>query len=108
MQCLERPAVPCNVSPSASGTSGTKSWSTNSLPDGLVRLVPRLATRRPKAGRLGAGRRQQRRQPVGVIAVRVRDEDVRHAAAADRLQVARDGADRRAGIDQGQSRVPTM
>ena len=52
----------------------TKSWSTNSLPEGLVRLVPARWRAAAEAGRLGAGGCKQRRHAVGVVAVRVGDE----------------------------------
>ena len=59
-----------------SATSGAKSWSTNSPPEGLVRLVPRSRAVRPKPHVLAPVAASRRGEAVGVVAVRVRDQDM--------------------------------
>ena len=72
--------------------------------------MPRLLYRATEARRFGAGPLEQRRQSVDVVVVRVRDDDMRQRAVADRAQDRREMRRvGRAGIDQHDlATLPTM
>ena len=71
------------VSPSASLRSGSKAASTNASPRPGA-PAPRARAGRPERGDLAAEQRLQGARPVAMVAMAVRDEDVRQALAFDR------------------------
>ena len=80
MQHVERETLALTVSPSASLRSGTKAASTKASPRPGA-PAPRACAGRPERGDLAAEQRLQGARAVAMVAMAVRDEDVRQPLA---------------------------